>query len=131
LAAHRGKNFVFDSLDEILKAKSKSMTTDIVTGVRQAIQDLVAPEIRQLQGNIAALDARISALEKIQDAKFNELSARFDARFSEVDGRFNQIDARFSEVNARFNEVNTKLDAILNIHNLELRLARLEAQKSA
>ncbi len=104
------------------------MSTDIVTGVRQAIQDLVAPEIRQLQGNISALDARLIALEKIQEAKFSELSAKFDSRFNELDARFKGIEAKSD---ARFNEVNTKLDTILNLHNIELRLARLEAQKSA
>jgi hypothetical protein len=75
------------------------MSTDIITGVRQAIQDFITPEIRQIRGDITALDARISALEKIQDA--------------------------------RFHEVNAKLDALLNMHNLEIRLAKLEAQRSA
>ena len=103
------------------------MSTDIVTGVRQAIQDLVAPEIRQLQGNIAALDARLNALEKIQEAKFSELDAKSEGRFNELSVRLNELGAKSD---ARFNEVNTKLDAILNLHNIEVRLSRLEAQKA-
>jgi hypothetical protein len=45
-------------------SQGPKMTTDIITGVRQAVQDFVAPEIRQLRGDISALDTRISALEK-------------------------------------------------------------------
>jgi hypothetical protein len=93
-----------------------STTTDIITGVRQAVQDFVAPEIRELKGNIAALDARITSLEKVMDS-----------RFKEVDTRFNSLESKWD---ARFGEINAKLDALLNIHNLEVRLARLEAQKS-
>jgi hypothetical protein len=97
------------------------MTTDVITGIRQGIQDLVAPEIRQLRGDISAIDARITSLEKVMDARFNELNSKMDARLNEFNSR---MDARFGEVNA-------KLDAVLNLHNLEIRLARLEAQKTA
>lgn len=100
------------------------MSTDIITGVHQAVQDFVAPEIRELLGNIAALDSRITALEKVMEARFGEVDARFNALES-------KMESRFGEVNTRFNEVNIKLDTLLNMHNFEVRLARLEAQRSA
>jgi hypothetical protein len=53
---------------------------------------------------------------------------KFDARFNEFDARFKGFEGKSD---ARFNEVNTKLDTLLNLHNIELRLAKLEAQKSA
>lgn len=74
------------------------MDTDIVSGIRQALQDVVAPEVQQIKGKIEALDARLIALEKVQDAKFAE--------------------------------VNAKLDALLSIHSIEIRLAKLEARSA-
>ncbi|MBB6146081.1 hypothetical protein HNQ77_004051 [Silvibacterium bohemicum] len=75
------------------------MSTDIITGVRQAVQDFVAPEIRQLRGDISALDTRIFAFEKVMEARFSEMNAKYDARFSELNGRFGEANARFNEMN--------------------------------
>ncbi len=36
--------------------------TDTVTTIRQAIQDFVAPEIKEIKGDIKALDAKIEGL---------------------------------------------------------------------
>jgi hypothetical protein len=103
--------------EAILRTYNFAMTNDIITGIRQGIQDFVAPEIRELKGSIAALDARITSLEKVMDS-----------RFKEVDSRINALDSKWD---GRFGEINAKLDALLKIHDFEVRLARLEAQKSA
>jgi hypothetical protein len=110
--------------EAILRTYNFAMTNDIITGIRQGIQDFVAPEIRELKGSIAALDARITSLEKVMDSRFKEM----DSRFKEVDSRMNALDSKWD---ARFGEINAKLDALLKIHDFEVRLARLEAQKSA
>ncbi|WP_197081908.1 hypothetical protein [Silvibacterium bohemicum] len=86
------------SLLESARARSQ-MSTDIITGVRQAVQDFVAPEIRQLRGDISALDTRIFAFEKVMEARFSEMNAKYDARFSELNGRFGEANARFNEMN--------------------------------
>ncbi len=86
------------------------MNSDVITGVRQAVQDFVAPGIQELRGEIKALDARVAALEKISEARFSEMNTKLDARFSEV---------------------NTKLDALLNLHDLQVRITKLESQRTA
>jgi len=86
------------------------VNADIITGVRQAVQDFVAPGLQELRGEIRALDARVAALEKISEARFSEMNTRLDARFSEI---------------------NTKLDALLNLHDLQVRITKLESQRTA
>jgi hypothetical protein len=92
----------------------------------------VSANIQELRGEIKALDARITALEKISEARFSGINSKLDARFSEVNSK---IDSRFSEINfkvdSRFSEVNTKLDAILNLHDLQVRISKLESQRTA
>jgi len=120
--------------------------SDVISGVRQAVQDFVAPGIQELRGEIKALDARISALEKIGEARFSEINSKLDSRFSEIASKFSEVNSRFSEVNskmdyrfseinskvdARFSEVNSKLDAILNLHDLQVRVTKLESQRTA
>lgn len=54
------------------------MDRDLISGIRQALQDVVAPEVRERRGHISALDTRIEALEKVQQARFSEVNAKFD-----------------------------------------------------
>ena len=86
------------------------MNVDIVTGVRQAVQHFVAPGIQEARGEIRALEARLAALEKVSEARFSEIDTRIDARFSEV---------------------NTKLDAPLNLRDLQVRITKIESQRTA
>ncbi len=81
----------------------RKLSADIITGVRQAVQDFIAPGIEQLRGDIRALDARIIALEKTMEARFGQQDVKFDL-------------------------LNSKLDALINLHNLEVRVARLESR---
>jgi hypothetical protein len=86
-----------------------NLNSDVITGVRQAVQDFVAPGIQELRGEIKALDARVAALEKISEARFSEMNTK---------------------LNARFSEIGIKLDAFLNLHDLELRITKLESQRT-
>jgi hypothetical protein len=36
-----------------------------------------------------------------------------------------------TKLDARFSEVNTKLDALLNLHDLQVRITKLESQRTA
>lgn len=56
------------------------MDTDLISGIRQALQDVIAPEVRELRGEMNALGARIEALEKVQQARFSEVNAKLDTR---------------------------------------------------
>jgi len=76
----------------------------VVEDVRQALQDTLAPEIRELKARLDALDTRMGHLETRMDR--NEAAA--DRRHSEV--------------------LNTIRDA-MEITHLRERIARLEAER--
>jgi ABC-type phosphate transport system auxiliary subunit len=113
--------------------------SDVITGVRQAVQDFVAPGIQELRGEIKALDARISALERVNEARFSAMNTKFDSLSSEMNTKFDalsselntKLDSVNSRLDSRFSEVNTKLDAILNLHDLQVRISKLESQRTA
>jgi len=79
----------------------------VVEEVRQLFQDFIAPELR-------AFTARVDALEKVMEARFEEMGSRFkevDSRFKEIDSRFKEIDSRFKEVDSRFTALESRFIA--------------------
>ena len=55
------------------------MTENILETIRKGVQDFVAPEVRELKGDIRALGAKFEALH----AEFSALHAEFDSLRSE------------------------------------------------
>jgi predicted nuclease with TOPRIM domain len=55
------------------------MTENILETIRKGVQDFVAPEVRELKGDIRALGAKFDALH----AEFGVLHAEFDSLRSE------------------------------------------------
>ncbi len=51
---------------------------NIYQNMKQAIQDVIAPEMQQIRGDIRALSARMDSLEKSIDARFDSVDPRFD-----------------------------------------------------
>jgi hypothetical protein len=58
--------------------------SDFVTGIRQALQDIVAPELARVAGRMDALDARMTALEKVMDARLSEMTTKMEAGFTQI-----------------------------------------------
>jgi hypothetical protein len=58
--------------------------SDFVTGIRQALQDIVAPELARVAGRMDALDARMTALEKVVDARLSEMTTKMEAGFTQI-----------------------------------------------
>jgi predicted nuclease with TOPRIM domain len=58
------------------------MAEDIVTGVRQAVQDFLAPEIKELRGELKRieqkLDIKLDAIVDTMNARFNALDEKLD-----------------------------------------------------
>lgn len=88
------------------------MATDIIGGVRQAIADFVAPDLREIKGKFDAIAARIDAAEKALNARF--------------DGLEQSIKANDHADMVRFDGINQKLDMILKFQSLETRLGNIE-----
>lgn len=79
--------------------------------VKQASQDIVAPELRALQGEIRRLDEKI-------DSKHNEV-------VSEIKRLDEKIDSLKSEVTSEIRRLDEKIDIAIQIRE---RLAFLEAK---
>ena len=89
--------------------------------VRQAIQDLVAPEIQKLHGEIKSLEGkltgkieglegRIQGIEGKFDAKFEGLEAKLEGFRSEVNVKFDAVDKRLASVEETVKANTRKID---------------------
>ena len=111
--------------------------------VKQAIQDLIAPDLERIKGQLTGVDARISAFEKSVDARISALEKGVDARISafekgvdarisalekRVDEGFRAVNDRLDTLRERVAETNKRLDEALDIRE---RLATLEAKFAA
>jgi len=81
---------------------------NVYGSVRQAIQDLVAPEIQKLHGEIKKLEGKIEGI----DAKIEGLRGEMNARFDAVEHRFDAVDRRFEGVDRRFESVEKRLESV-------------------
>ena len=95
------------------------MTENILETIRKGVQDFVAPEVRELKGDIRALGAKFDALH----AEFSALHAEFDSLRSE--SRSNQQALMAALQNAILRgEIGTQRE----ISELRERVTRIEDQ---
>lgn len=70
--------------------------SDVITGLRQVIQDLVAPDLKAVNAKADSLqkqfDSRFDAMQRQVDVKFEAQQKQFDSRF---DAMQRQADAKF------------------------------------
>src|SRR5712692_4858920 len=78
--------------------------------VKQALQDIMAPQLAEFRGEMRT--------------GFAELRAEMDRRFAEVDAKFAQVDAKFAEVRSEINQLRFELRQETN--NLHTDLVRME-----
>lgn len=81
----------------------------VVEDTRKVLQDFLAPELREVR-------ARLDALEK-----------RMDERFDQVNARLDQSDKTAS---SRHEAITSALISLQNYHEVRERLARLESRES-
>ena len=97
---------------------------NIYQNLKQAIQDVIAPEMQQLRGDIKALSAETAAVRQeltlfqtVLNRQFDAIDKRFDALKDDIDKRFDTVDKRFDAagdaVHTRFEAVDRRLDSIL------------------
>ena len=97
----------------------EEMTENIIETIRKGVQDFVAPEVRELKGDIRALGAKFDALH----AEFSALHAEFDSLRSE--SRSNQQALMAALQNAVLRgEIGTQRE----ISELRERVTRIEDQ---
>ena len=72
-------------------------------GIRQLLQDIVAPDLKALQVRMDALekrvDSRLDSLQKSMDSGFESLQKRFDEliRYHELEKRMLKVENRIAK----------------------------------
>ncbi len=66
----------------------------VIEDVRQVLQDFLAPELREIRGQFAAIDKRLDAMEEVNRIRFESTTHRleqiqqsfaFDKRLSDLE----------------------------------------------
>ena len=105
---------------------------NIYQNLKQAIQDVIAPEMQQLRGDIKALSAEIAAVRQeltlfqtVVNRQFDTIDKRFDAAGDAVHTRFEAMDRRLDGIDKRIDGLAADWRVSLDVHE---RLAAIEAR---
>jgi hypothetical protein len=106
--------------------------------IKTAFQDLVAPAIHELRGDLRGLDGRLTALDAKFTEKIDALDAKFDHKISMFEIKLDSFRAEAmsmkNELISEIRRVDTRIDGVERELRLALdvreRLAALEARRS-
>src|SRR5262249_44838382 len=76
---------------------------------RQIIQDLVAPTLEAIQGDIRALNARIDSVNSTLSTKVDSLEATLSAKIDALNGKIDSVEAT---LNGKIDALNGKIDSL-------------------
>ena len=93
------------------------MSDNLLQTLQHLIQDVIAPDVRELK-------VRVESLEKQIDVRFNAMDGRFKAMDEKNEAQFKALMAAISESRAQSELTNMKVIAALSE-----RVAVLEAQR--
>lgn len=95
------------------------MAENIVQGIRDAIADLLVPELKAMKQQLEyQQDEQKGICEEIRDLRqdmnlrFQKVDERFEKmneRFQKVDDRFQKVDERFQKVDERFEQMHREM----------------------
>jgi hypothetical protein len=109
-------NFPADFSAEVRHHMEKKTMPDVVKSVREALQDFIAPELREQRAEIKSLGTEIKAAESKLSVRIDSMEAKMDAGFQAVDARFGIVDAKSTalktEMTAGFQAVDAKFAAM-------------------
>jgi hypothetical protein len=93
------------------------MAEDVLQTPQQLVQDVIAPDVRELK-------VRLTSLEKQIDVRFDAADQKSDAQFKAIEAQFKGVLAAISESKAQAELTNMRLIAALSE-----RVAVLESQR--
>jgi len=93
------------------------MSDNILQTLQHLVQDVIAPDVRELKVRLNSLDKQIDSLEKQIDVRFNALDQKNDAQFK-------ALLAAIAESKAQ-----AELTGMRIVASLSERVAVLEAQR--
>src|SRR5262245_55207051 len=111
--------------------------------IKKAFQDIVAPEIHELRGEIRRLDQKIDGVDALVtlkigglDEEIGNLDARLSNKIDHLDVRLTtKVDALRTEVVAELRRVDNRIDGldreVRTTIDIRERLAALEARRPA
>jgi hypothetical protein len=67
------------------------MSESVLQTLQHLVQDVIAPDVRELKASQVSLEKQIAALEKHMDVQFNIANQKNDARFDAMDARFDAL----------------------------------------
>jgi septal ring factor EnvC (AmiA/AmiB activator) len=77
------------------------MSDNILQTVQHVIQDVIAPDVRELKANQVALEKQIASLEKHIDVRFEAADRKADARFDALLAAISESRAQAELTNMR------------------------------
>jgi hypothetical protein len=123
---------------EIGHYKEEKMN-DVIGSVRQALQDFLAPELRQHRAELVSirgeLTAKIEAVESRLESKIDAVESRLDSKISVLENKMNVLDSKigsgFSALGAQLENavLRGELSPTREIADLRIRVERLERER--
>jgi hypothetical protein len=104
------------------------MTDNVLQTLQQFIQDVIAPDVRELKVRVSSVERQIDHLEKQMEYQFAAAQQRSEAQFSSLE---KQNEAQYRSILAAIAESKAQTD-LINVRELARiseRLAVLEAQR--
>ena len=111
------------------------MSDNVLQTLQHLVQDVIAPDVRELKANQAAMDknmnVRFEAADQKSGARFDAIAARFDAIEQRLAASDQKSDARFDSLMSAISEsrAQAELTNLRVIAALSERVAVLEAQR--
>ncbi|MGC9075281.1 MAG: hypothetical protein ACP5JD_06115 [Candidatus Bipolaricaulaceae bacterium] len=104
--------------------------------VKQALQDILAPELQALKAELKRFDERLELLEKHMDERMISLEKRMDERLEstkvELLAEIRGVESRIDAVDTRIEALDTKIEGLRHevrtVLEIRERLAALEAK---
>ena len=96
--------------------------------IKKAFQDIVAPELHALRGEIRVLDQKIIALDHKIDGVDSRLTIRIEALAGQIASSKAELLSEIRRVDNRIDSVDRELRTAINVRE---RLAALEARLPA
>ena len=93
--------------------------------IKKALQDIVAPELKAIQGDIKALHVAFEVEIKRLDQRIDSLRSEMGSWRNEMLSEFKRMDSRIDGVNSRIDSLAAELKTAIEIRE---RLAALEAK---
>lgn len=108
------------------------MSENVLQTVQHVVQDVIAPDVRELKANQVALEKALAALERHLEVRFETADQKMDARFNAVAARFDAIESQFDALDQKAEARFASLLSAVNESraNLELTNARVLAALS-